>query len=392
VFSKLLKLSFTIAIAMSLVACGNNLPVVPLIATRTPLVPATSHPVSVVTPSATQTPALEITPTFLPILTSFPNIGLTSKIFSVPVPGVFVNHLALDDKYIYWTESGGNLFRYPLASTNNTNATIIARSNFAKGILSGYPDQSLLRVGDWLIFDDRQITEQPESWALRAINVATQTEQILAQGEKPTILFSFSSDGEWVVWTTGDFSPDIITMRNLQTGQHQELARSDPVQNGWEQVAVSAGQAAAIQLSDNGRTLFLFELKSGQSRKLLSDTTGSDMDGLTFDGNRIAWKTGTTYQGPTALYNLQTARTDLLPDWGIVPLLAGRWLTWEAASEQPLYLVDLENRQSFIVAEAQPGDELTSVAIYGNVIAWCRLDSNLEHTKFDSRVEWRALP
>lgn len=391
-FSMLLKLSFTIAIVLALAACGNNIPVAPILPTRTFPVPPTSHPVSILTPTATQAPALEITPASLPILTSSPNIGLTSKINSVSIPGVFVNHLALDDKYIYWTESGGNLFRFPLASSKSISATIFARTHFVKGILSGYPDQPLLRVGDWLIFDDRQITEQTGTWALRAINIEAQTELNLAQGERPTILYTFSSDGEWVVWTTGNFSPDIVTAQNLQTGQRQELARSDPVQNGWEQVAVSAGQAAAIQLSDNGRTLFLFELNSGQSRKLLSDTTGSDMDGLTFDGNWIAWKTGTNYQGPTALYNLQTAKTELLPDWGIAPLLAGRWLTWNATPEQPLYVVNLENRQSFIVAEAQPGDELTSVAIYGNVIAWCRLHSDLDHTKVDSRVEWRTLP
>jgi hypothetical protein len=393
-FSKLLQLSFTIAVVMILSACGNYIPIVPIIPTRTLPVPPTSQPVSVVTSIATQTPVLEITPTVLPIPTPTPIMDLTSKIYSLPIPGAFVNHVAMDDKYIYWTESGGNLFRYPLASSQSVDATIYTRTYFAKGILSGYPDQSLSRVGAWLIFDDRQITEQDETWALRAINVDTQTELNLAQGEGSTILLTFSSDGEWVVWITMDLSAGtIMTVQNLQTGQRQELASSDSLRNGWEEVVVSAGQAVATELGDNGRTLVLFELKSGQSRKLLSDITGSDMAGLTFDGNWIAWKTGTNYQGPTALYNLQTAKTELLPDWGITPLLVGHWLTWEAASEQPLYVVDLESHQSFIVAEAQPGDELISVAIYGNVIAWCRLHSDLpDNSKFDSTVEWRTLP
>jgi len=262
------------------------------------------------------------------------------------------------------------------------------------GRLSTYPDQSLSRVGAWLIFDDRQITEQNETWALRAMNVETQTELNLDQGEGSTILSTFSSDGEWVVWITMDLSAGtIIVSQNLQTGQRQELARSDSLQNGWEQVAVSGGRAAAIELGAKGRTLSLFELQSGQSRQLLSDTTGSDMDGLTFDGNWIAWKTGTNFQGPTALYNLQTAKTELLPDWGISPLLVGRWLTWEAAFEQPLYVVDLETRQGYIVAEAQPGDELSSAAIYGNVIAWCRAQYDLTtQTIINSTVEWRDLP
>jgi len=45
------------------------------------------------------------------------------------------------------------------------------------------------------------------------------------------------------------------------------------------------------------------------------------MDGLTFSGNWILWKTGTNYQGTTALFNLQTATTEVFPDWGISPLL-----------------------------------------------------------------------
>jgi hypothetical protein len=82
-FSKLLKLSFIIAIVMVLAACGSNLPVVPILPTRTLPVPPTSHPVSVVTPVATQTPLLEISPTSLPFLNSSPNMGLTSQIFSI---------------------------------------------------------------------------------------------------------------------------------------------------------------------------------------------------------------------------------------------------------------------------------------------------------------------
>ena len=187
-----------------------------------------------------------------------------------------------------------------------------------------------------------------------------------------------------------DMTTDVVTVKNLQTGQRRELARSATM-NGWEDVIVSAGRAIAIQRGDEGRTLFLFDLKSGQSRELLVDTTESTMDGLTFDGDWIAWKAGTNNYGPTALYNLQTAKTETFPDWGVVPLLVGHWLTWEAAPEQPLRVVDLETRQSFIVAEAQPGDELIDVTIYGNRIAWCRLH-DVDNTKYDSRVEWRILP
>jgi hypothetical protein len=391
--SKVWNLSIIAYLVIALAACGNNIPVVPMIPTRAISVPPTSQPVSVVPPVAIRTPSLDLTATLFPTLPSSEIAGLTSTIYSVPLPGEFVNHLALDDKYIYLTESGGNLFQYPLTSSKNTAAKVFTRSYFVGGILSGYPDQSLLRAGDWLIFDDRQFTKQSEIWVLRAINVETQTELNLAQGGGSTIFYSFSSDGKWVVWISGDLSTGtILTAQNLQTGQRRELARSNSARTGWEQVIVSAAQAVAIYRGDNGRTLSLFDLDSGQSRQLLSETSDSDMDGLTFDGDWIAWKTGTNYQGPTALYNLQTGQTELLPDWGITPLLGGGWLTWEAAFERPLYLVNLETRQSFIVAVAQTGDDLIDAAIHGNVIAWCRLHSENHNTKYDSTVEWRTLP
>jgi hypothetical protein len=391
--SKGLNLSITVSMVLLLAACGSHILVTPRLPTLTEPVSPTSMPVSVASTAPTRTPVPDFTPTLLPIQTASPILDLSSNVSSLPRPGVFVDHTAMDDKYIYWTESGGNLYRYPLDLSKITAATVFASSHFAQGTLAAYPNQSLSRIGAWLIFDDRQFTDQTNAWALRAENVETQTERILAQGAGSTIFYQFSSDGEWVVWIAGELSTgDILTAENLQTGQRQELARSYSAQLGWEQVAVSAGQAAAIYRGENGRTLSLFDLKSGQSHELLSVPPDSDMDGLTFDGHWIAWKTGTNYQGPTALYNLQTGQTERLPDWGIAPLLFGGWLTWEAASEQPLYLVNLDTHQSYRVAEAQPGDELTSVAMYGNLIAWCRLHSEDHNTKVDSTLEWLTLP
>lgn len=416
-FSKVLELSITLTFVMALSACATQMPTAPLLLTPT-------LPVPVATPGATRIPVVEATPTVSPIPTDSPNMLLTahmptrtptdeiiptflptialssqtftSNINTVSVPGVFVDQLAMDDQYLYWKNAGGgNLFRYPLNSPKGAAAAIFAKTQFDKGLLSPYPDRSLLRVGDWLIFDDRQITENTEAWALRAMNIETQTEQNLAQdhgsGIGSNLLYTFSSDGEWVAWITGDMSTDVVTAQNLQTGQRRELARSASI-NGWEDVVVSAGRALAIQRGDDGRALFLFDLASGQSHKLPGTIDPySDMFGLTFAGDWIAWKEGTNGYGPTALYNLQSAKTETFPDWGVVPFLVGRWLTWEAAPEQPLRVVDLETRQSFIVAEAQPGDELTSPTIYGNIIAWCRVH-DVNNTKYNSRVEWRALP
>jgi len=309
-----------------------------------------------------------------------------------------VNHLALDDKYLYWTtEGGGNLFRYALASSKDSYATIITSTQFDKGKLQMYPAPHLIRAGNWLIFDDHQITVNSHAWALHAINVVNQTRQNLAQSQDSDNLYSFSSDGEWVAWITADLSlKSIINVQNLQTGQHSELPHSDSSSDAWEQVVVSAGQLAATKLSDDGRVLYLFDLKSGQGNKLYADKTGSDMAGLTFDGNWIAWKTGTNYQGSTALYNLQAGKFEMVPisaNNQIAPLLTGQWLAWDASADQPLLIYNLERRQGFLVVEAQAGDNLSCVAIHANVIAWCRVHPNsLDLSSFDSTVEWRTLP
>ncbi len=189
-----------------------------------------------------------------------------------------------------------------------------------------------------------------------ALNVLDASERKIDQGQKSEILFSFAADGEWVVWITGGISTGtIVNAQNLQTGDRRELARSDSLPTEWEQMAVSAGRAASVYLGDDGRSLYLFDLSSGQNRKLLTEPGDSDMAGMSFDGDWIAWKMGTNFRGPTALYNLRTDVTEILPDWGEQTLLSGHWLTWEAGYEQPLYAIDLVSRQGLSHCFSQSG-------------------------------------
>jgi hypothetical protein len=313
----------------------------------------------------------------------------------MPVPGEVVYRLAMDDKYLYWTTGGGgNLFRRAYAPPQNGVNTILATTQFSQGRLSPFPMPSLFRVGDWLIFDDRQFAERSSGWTIRQFNVVNHSDKILVHNQNSDILYSFSTDGHWLVWITGDLSRGtVVESMNLQTGLVQELTRSDSIQYEWEQAAVSAGWAAAIYRGPEGRSLTLFDLSTMQNRKLLTAPPGSDMSGLSFDGDFIAWKTGVNYQGSTAVYSLQTAAVVFFPDWGIQPLLVGHWLTWHPAYEKPLYAVDLEKSQVYLVAAAQKEEELTSAAIYGDVIAWGRMHVHVpDLSKVDSTVEWRTLP
>ena len=370
-------------------ACGKNIS--PATITPSQIVPAeqTTQPSIAATFTATPSPTLAVTPTYPPIL------PLSSTVYSLAVPGAYINHLAMDDYYLYWTTSGGgDLFRRFVASPKNTPGTIIAQTYFNLGTLSAYPGPSLFRAGNWLVFDDRQFFNNSSTWVLRAVNITSGAEQRIAQSQGSEILYSFSSDGEWLVWISGAQSGGTaVNMESLQTEDRRELVHSNYAQNGWEQVAVSAGRAAAVYRGSDGRALYLFDLESGQNRKLLTVTSDSTMDGLSFNGNWIAWKSGTNFQGSTALYNLQTGGTELLPDWGYQTLLSGRWLTWEAAYEQPLYAIDLESDKGYLIASAQPEDDLISPTIRGSVIAWCRFHVDpSDRSKGDSTLQSRTLP
>jgi hypothetical protein len=314
---------------------------------------------------------------------------------TLPVPGATISRIALDDKSLFWTSGGGGyLFRHSFADPVTAPKTILAITQFSQGRLSPYPMPSLFRAGDWLIFDDRQFAERSSGWTIRSFNVVTSTDTILVRNQASNVLYSFSTDGEWLAWISGDLTTGtILSSLNLQTGDRREIARSDLLSDGWEEVSVSAGRAAATQIGRDARNVFLFDLKSGESRKLAVDPAGSDISGMTFDGNWITWKTGTNSQGSTVLYNLQTAATEIFPDWGIQPILAGRWLTWAPGYDKPLYAVDLETLDRYLVAETQPGEELTAAAVRGDRIAWGRLHFNLPNrSNVNSAVEWRSLP
>ncbi len=128
---------------------------------------STSHPLMEATSNATPYPSPEITPTFPPPL------PLASAVSSVPLPGAYVNHLAMDDGFLYWTTAGGGrLFRYSLSSAKNTAGSIIAQTHFAQGMLSGYPGPALFRAGNWLVFDDREFADNTYAWSLRRAQCA----------------------------------------------------------------------------------------------------------------------------------------------------------------------------------------------------------------------------
>ena len=375
--------SVAIATFLLLTACAHGIPG----SSESPSVmPAASVPTTTISPS-------------------LPSITLTSTVSSLSEAGHSVNQLAMDVTYIYWTaDGGGGIFRYPLHASGNAQIDSIAQTQFDQGKVYLSPSDSPIRSGQWLVFADNQIRER--RWALRAINVADGTERRIAEGAYPLVLLSFSSDGIWVGCATEDEQilqdPQTgLNVYNLQSDLKTLLGHPASMQDAWYETRVASGQLAANRQTPGGSELNLFDLASGLNRLIVSDPTGT-MHGLAFDGHRIAWIPGAADTGPTMLYDLQKARSEMVPNSGVnnsgtSPLLAGHWLTWDFAPGQPLLVYDLDTRQYLTVAQPQPGDEFTNVAIHGNEIVWCRLRAHppippATEWSYDSTIEWRVLP
>jgi hypothetical protein len=361
-------------------------------------------------PTGAPTASASATPPAGSVLTTSPsptleNVTLTSTISSLSQAGHGVGQLAMDDNYIYWTaDGGGDIFRYPFHSSGAAHSEIFALTQFNQGKIYMSPSDNLIRSGNWLVFADNQIRER--RWELRAINMADGTERRIAEGAFPQVLLSFSSDGIWVAWATEDEqiiqNPQTgLTIYNFITEQKTQLEHPASVQNAWYETRVASGRLAADRQTPGGSEVDLFDLVSGLSRPIALDRTGT-MHGLAFDGHWIAWIPGAADTGPTMLYDLQTGLSEIVPhsdenNSGTSPLLAGHWLTWNFSPGQPLIVYDLDTREYLTIAEPQAGDELTSPAIHGNEIVWCRLRAYhptpaATEWSFDSTIEWRALP
>jgi hypothetical protein len=362
-----------------------------------------AHPGPAPTAAFTATPAGLLPSIATPL--DLTGAALASTVSSLPEAGHGVDQLAMDDAYLYWTaDGGGDIFRYPLRGSENAQIDIVARTQFDQGKVYLSPSDNSIRSGHWLVFADNQIRER--RWALRAIDLTDGTERRIAEGVYPQVLLSFSSDGVWVAWATEDEqiiqNPQTgLAVYNLTSEQKTQLGHPASMQNAWYETRVASGQLAANRQTPRGSELELFDLASGLSRSIILDSTGT-MHGLAFDGHWIAWIPGAADTGPTMVYDLQKARSEMIPNSGAnnsgtAPLISGRWLTWSFTPGQSLVVYDLNSGAYRTIAESQSGDEQASVAIHGGEIAWVRLRAYsptppATEWSFDSVIEWRSLP
>lgn len=313
------------------------------------------------------------------------------------------NQIALDETYIYWTvyQDPGHIFRYPL--TGEGKIETVVGSRFEDGELG---IMTPIRSGDWLIFLDTPRSAMLTTWVLRALNLRDGTEQVLLEEPGDPISWPgplVDADGDWVVWTrTGwserkNCSETVLAMRNLQTGEWRELERECAEDNHMWVMPHIAGNYLVVEqdLPDSkgrGNNVYLYDLTSRQ-RTALTDDGRSSMPDIA--GEWVAWKAGPrfSYGRATMLYNLRTGeRFKIRHEERLEGRLSGHWLYWEPIALDPLYLYDLNAKQLLRVVTPGENECIGEVAIYSDIVAWCR-NLDFEHSApHDTLLEWRTLP
>ena len=171
--------------------------------------------------------------------------------------------LAIDDQYIYWlVSSEDRIVRQSLQSFNSGQAVkpeTFATTRYPNGRLDLLPMQ---RNGDWLYFVDCNTSGIPTVWMVRAINVNTGTEKIVAQSQGTSILYDFKADHERVAMILSDWGPNkmcpgaevidiVLAIAQLGTGKHEELDRECFDQPEWLNVALSGEYLFATRAGAN---------------------------------------------------------------------------------------------------------------------------------------------
>jgi hypothetical protein len=370
----------------------------------TPPLPETATPTDTVAPTETQTalPTPAITPTSTHSLTPFP-IPIPQGRIALPYRSV---SLAIDDQYIYWLVSTRDrIVRQSLQSLNAGQAVApetIATTRYPNGRLDLLPMQ---RNGDWLFFVDCNTPGTPNVWMVRAINIKTGTEKVVAQSQGTSVIYDFSADAGQVAMTLSDWGPNqkclggagdtVLAIAQLATGKREELERDCFDQLEWWQVALSGETLFATRAIPNQTSsdVVQFNLLDGSIRQLSQSLDIPATGLLATQGVWVAWDAN----GGTLLYNLSSGEHRLIaPTVQSGPLqypsINGAWLYWtDWSNGYRVVAYNLERQEMFTMALPGENEQVWEPYIYGNLIAWVRV-LQFDQTDGHSILEWTELP
>lgn len=369
---------------------GRGLPTIQL---------STPSPVEVEPPTAT--PAQPATKRTAEVLHKTPVASSPDVIGSLSVGKQYIGQVSLDDTYIYWVGAANPraISRYPLAGPGDVEAVAVSR--YSDGDLSIYP---ALRSADWLIFLDSPLSAQGVTWAIRALNMKTGQEQIVAEELHDLASWPgpfLDADGDWVVWTRSQFSQTndcgetVFAARNLETGEQRELDRVCAETNYMWNIPHISGNNIVVEkdLPDSqggGNDIYLLDLASGQVRALTDNGRSSMPD---ISGRWIVWKSGPRFrEGRTVVYDIETGDERIIAAGHPDPHVANnRWVYWLSGAKEPIRVYDLQTHRLLTVAEPGVNENLQNVVVYGDMVAWYR-DLDFEHAPSNGILEWRNLP
>jgi hypothetical protein len=315
--------------------------------------------------------------------------------------------VALNEHHLYWTthEDKRCIWRYPLLG-GEIEAVICAPEG---GELA-----TPLLANDWLVFSR---VSSPSSagvtWTLSALNLSEGREQVIVEktGLEPLAPRApeFDADGDWVVWVDTERSDDgdcietTLIMRNLWTGEQYDLER-----------ACGKGQAAWTAPHFSGNRLVVLERRPAPAAgcpgydvylyegdpPILGQCTRLTDDGQSYavglSNHWLAWRAcrQSSYDRGTVVHDLRSARQyEIAHDRCLGATLDGRWLSWEPYPFKPLYVYDLEARQTFTVADPGEHESIGNVALSKDWIAWSQsIDFGRQGADENYLLLWRTLP
>ncbi len=314
--------------------------------------------------------------------------------------------VALNESHLYWTthEDKRCIWRFPLRG-GEIEAVICASEG---GELA-----TPLLANDWLVFS-RISSPSPEgiTWTLSALNLSEGREQVIVEktGLEPLAPPSpqFDADGDWVVWTeterteAGDCIATILTMHNLRTAEQHDLERAcGKGQDAWTAPHLSGNRLVVLEerpAPDDdcpGYDVYLYE----GDPPILGQCTRLTDDGQSYavglSNHWLAWRTcrQSSYDRGTVVHDLRSARQyEIAHDRCLGATLDGRWLSWEPYPFNPLYVYDLEARQTFTVADPGEHESIGNVALFKDWIAWSQsLDFTSQGPQGDHLLIWVQL-
>ena len=350
-------------------------------------------------PSETQTaiPSPIPSPTLTPVPTPLPTpqgrIELSSLILS----------LAIDDRFVYWMPSQDRIVRQPLKAEQNVLPETFATTRYSNGRLDLLPMQ---RNGDWLFFVDCSTPGTPNVWMVRALNVNTGSEKVVAQSQGTSTIYDFSADNGRVAMTLSDWGPNqkcpggsgdtVLAIAQLATGKREELDRECFNQVEWWQVALSGETLFATRASPNQTSseVILFNLLDGSSRQLSQALDIPATGLLAAQGAWVAWDAS----GGTLLYNISSGEHWLVSpteEAGQLqyPSINGTWLCWTdwAVDGYKVVVYAIEQKEMYILAAPGDNERVWGPYIHGNMIVWER-SLQIDQANGNSFLEWTELP